>query len=61
MGIGDKIRTGLAISLGYYGDGCSTNGVMVRGSGGASFNMQEDACEFSGDWLWLEKSTPYNH
>jgi hypothetical protein len=21
--------------------------------------MQEYACTFTGDWLWLEKSTPY--
>jgi len=21
--------------------------------------MQENACEFSGDWLWLKKSTSY--
>ena len=57
VGIGDKLGSGMAINFGYYGTGCSQQGTVITASG-ATFNMQESYCNFTGDWLWINPKTP---
>ncbi len=57
-GIGEKPGSGLSINFGWTGGGCPTNGPLVDASG-VSLDKGESYCEFTGNWLWVEESTPY--
>ena len=57
VGIGDRLGSGIAIKFGYYGGGCATSGTVITALG-ATLDMQESYCSFSGDWLWISPNTP---
>lgn len=57
-GIGDEPGAGLAIEYGWTGGGCPTNGPFVYGLG-VTLDMAEQSCEYTGNWLWINGSTPY--
>jgi WD40 repeat protein len=57
-GIGDRPGSGVSISFGWTGGGCSINGPLV-GAFGVQLDRTEKDCERTGNWLWIEASTPY--
>ncbi|MCP4358409.1 MAG: hypothetical protein GY796_10375, partial [Chloroflexi bacterium] len=61
-GIGEKpgSNTGVSIMYGWLGGGCSTNGPLVDAIGvSLEESRQAGNCEFTGNWLWVDSSTPY--
>jgi uncharacterized repeat protein (TIGR01451 family) len=62
-GIGDGFneigdQSGISVNYGFFGGGCSTNGPVITSSGVALDN-QENSCNFTGNWLWVNQGTPY--
>lgn len=51
---------GIDVGFGFVGSGCSTNDPFVDFLG-VSLDMyvEGDGCEFTGNWPWIERSTPY--
>jgi hypothetical protein len=58
-GIGDGIGSGVSVGFGWFGGGCPKNGPLVSAMGVSLDNREEAACEYVGNWLWVEASTPY--
>ncbi len=47
-----------ALTFGFTGGGCATNGPFV-GVAGASMDYAENSCNFTGPWQWISLGTPY--
>lgn len=57
-GIGDSPGEGPAIIFSFYGGGCPQSGANIR-THGVNVHMNEDKCNFEGQWAWIERATPY--
>lgn len=57
-GIGEGPGIGLGLKFGWAGGGCPTNGVLIDAVGVTLDSVEKD-CNFTGNWLWGESSTPY--
>jgi WD40 repeat protein len=59
VGIGEKPGSGLRVNLGWIGGGCETHGPLIDASGVALNRYEKEACQYTGNWLWIDSQTPY--
>jgi hypothetical protein len=60
VGVSDRPGSGTAINFGFHGGGCPRNGSVVTASGVTLNAREEPACNYVGDWLWIQPRTPYS-
>ena len=51
-------NSGVSINFSFDGGGCSTNGPNI-GATGVRLDAQESYCNFTGNWLWINRGIPY--
>ena len=59
VGVGERLGAGASVHFGWTGGGCDTQGPLVFGRGVQLDQYEKVACEYTGNWLWIEKQTPY--
>jgi hypothetical protein len=57
-GIGDENLDGISISFGFLGGGCDTNGYLIHAFG-VNLDNDENYCNFTGTWLWINQGNQY--
>ena len=58
-GIGSAPGTGVSVNYGFYGGGCPTNSTLISASGVNLDISENPACQFNGNWLWVNAGTLY--
>jgi WD40 repeat protein len=59
-GIGTEPGTGLSIAFSAFGGGCPAESAVIDTFVGVSLeHYEEKVCEYTGDWLWVDASSPY--
>lgn len=59
-GVGSGPGSGVAIAFSAFGGGCPAESALIDAFTGVSLeHYEKTVCEYTGDWLWVEASTPY--